>query len=777
MQRYRSYGSRDESPAVFNERGWRGVNMRLHPSLLPPGLAASAINTRFRNGVPGPRGGAQKLPFINRLDSGTPDAILPYTTIYGQGEFNDPDDVRWHLLAADGGVFHRRDNNAAQSINLPPEVSIQYPVNFVQAFGYVVMFRGERLMPLVCSDVDTGFTNITANLTNYRYRATYADNDEVVFPPQPGFAYDDTLTYGSGDLVLFANKHYLANADTSVGEDPSDTPGKWDLVTWSSASTYIIGKTVVFEATRFVSVLAAAAGESPLTNPEKWDVVTHKVYAANQATSAGDLPTGVKFDYIRDIIPYADNGLFVQNRLWVWSDNLLSASDTLDLAVYLPATASFYINQGSSDTIVAATKFNDFTIVVFKSRSVHILENVYGDLTSISQTEITHSYGLVGPKAFCAVGKDLWFLSQRGVCSLTQTEQNKIQGIELPVSDTIQPLIDRINWQYASGATAAYNGNRFYLAVPIDDATVEVAQTPDIEDTVVFYTGLTLGRNYSWVPNDSDYLLQDSTLGGMSLSEAGTFVPVSSTAQVSGVDGANYVGVLGTQWRGVNNAILVFDFLNGEWAGHDEGDALCPVELFTFEYAGQERLFFTGADGFCSIYEQGHLDDVEDTSQDEETAWLRAQEIETTLVTRSYGPEDLVRWNEAQFHLATWNPQFTISAIFPGGFETKTLYDAMTRSRTRYIKPFNRAAYDVTNVNDDHGEPYREDYSVDPTAGVYFDGNGLNLDQFQDYIFRKKLSQADEAIQFRIVNTQGQLQILSLQVAGTAGARREGTFV
>jgi hypothetical protein len=69
------------------DEGFVGVNMRLHPSLLPPGYASEAINVRFNDGVAETRKGLVKLGWLNRTtvtaelraileEGGVPGAIL-----------------------------------------------------------------------------------------------------------------------------------------------------------------------------------------------------------------------------------------------------------------------------------------------------------------------------------------------------------------------------------------------------------------------------------------------------------------------------------------------------------------------------------------------------------------------------------------------------------------------------------------------------------------------------------------------------------------------------
>ncbi|MBK8001733.1 MAG: hypothetical protein IPK15_24275 [Verrucomicrobia bacterium] len=139
-------------------------------------------------------------------------------------------------------------------------------------------------------------------------------------------------------------------------------------------------------------------------------------------------------------------------------------SDLNDYTRYVPVAQEFNINQGSAGTLVAIFKFHDTTIIAFKQHSIYAISNVYGDLSELRQDELTGEFGLVARKSIAHVGKDLWFLSELGVMSLTQTEQNKLQGVLLPVSDPIQPLIDRINWRY--GGERGERGVGFRVLLP-----------------------------------------------------------------------------------------------------------------------------------------------------------------------------------------------------------------------------------------------------------------------------------------------------------------------
>ena len=172
-------------------------------------------------------------------------------------------------------------------------------------------------------------------------------------------------------------------------------------------------------------------------------------------------------------IPNGSTGLFFSNRLLIPHDkDLVAASDYLNYTRYQPVMANFKINQGSEDELVSLVRINNSTIACFKTNSIYIVSNIYGNLSDITLDEVTREYGAVGRNSIVQVGSDVVFLSsKRGVTSLGIANNGKVTAVDVPLSDPIQPLIDRINWNYASGASAAYHNNRLYMAVPLDGAT------------------------------------------------------------------------------------------------------------------------------------------------------------------------------------------------------------------------------------------------------------------------------------------------------------------
>ena len=304
-------------------------------------------------------------------------------------------------------------------------------------------------------------------------------------------------------------------------------------------------------------------------------------------------------------IPNSTHSLFLQNRLFIPNDgDEIAVSDLNDYTRYVPVLQEFKINQGSADELVAVFKFNDSTIIAFKEHSIYAISNVYGDLEALQQDELTNQFGLVARKSIAHVGKDLWFLSELGVMSIAQTEQNKLQGVVLPVSDPIQPLIDRINWRYAANAVSAVWDSKYYLAVPLDDAEVLGPELVDDRRNDRYTVALVVGATYRFTAGGASDVLQPY-LTPTSVSQ--DFVAVVAGAFITNVSLAASIRRV---YKGVNNAVLVYDFLNGAWAGSDEMPGVSFPNFVWFTFNGTVRLFVVTDTGFLMLAEEDYEDQL-----------------------------------------------------------------------------------------------------------------------------------------------------------------------
>jgi hypothetical protein len=423
-------------------------------------------------------------------------------------------------------------------------------------------------------------------------------------------------------------------------------------------------------------------------------------------------------------IPNAATGLFFSNRLLIpYNKDMVAASDFLNYTAYAPIMSNFRINQGSEDELVALVRINNSTIACFKTNSIYIVSNIYGNLTDITLDEVTREYGVVGRRSIVQIGNDVIFLSsKKGITSLGVAANGKVSAVDVPLSEPIQPLIDRINWNYASGAAAAYHNNRLYMAVPLDN---------------------------------SDY----------------------------------------------NNAILVYDYLAGGWAGYDTGDAIKVKDFLETTHQGKRRLFFLDTDGFISLYDDdltecGFVDEKPQStvSSHADFGKIEPVQISDEVVTRGYTAGDISskQWKSAEVQLATNDPDFTVNAQFDGpeedGLEL-TPVGGQTFSRTGYDRPFDKADYVESMASDDFMTKYRQDYSVKllkpvdelvagevngvdiilPDGIGVGDNIGFDPDLHQQSQNRYRYRGEGRYVQLKVANTNGRAELVGAKVGALPG--------
>ncbi len=349
----------------------------------------------------------------------------------------------------------------------------------------------------------------------------------------------------------------------------------------------------------------------PLIMPDLETGFTTMVKQANVIEGVGEEnPTAGPDD-----IPAAARGDWIGNRLFfpyatATELDLVGISDYSNATRHNPLRGQTRINQGGSDRLLRVVRFSDNVAVCFKEASIYILQNVFKDLSQMLLTELTPEYGLCSPKAVANTGKDLWFLApKRGICSVRLTEQNKIQGLDLPQSATLQETTERINWKVAAKkATAAYFSNKFYLAVPLDDAThAGVNQVSGVYSGGTRTVIVRAGKTYRYVKGANDTSL---TNGLQVLTESQDFIATSTSVTLTGAAGKTITAEFREVLVDVNNAVIVYDFVAGEWAGVDDGSAFCVSDFVTATYNGVERLMFVGEDGFVNCVEELFYDET-----------------------------------------------------------------------------------------------------------------------------------------------------------------------
>ena len=147
------------------------------------------------------------------------------------------------------------------------------------------------------------------------------------------------------------------------------------------------------------------------------------------------------------------------------------------------------IESDNGDQGVAIVPMRDSTprMLLFKERSVHMLEMYWAtdgyypttantlDFTKSLLRPISLNTGCVSTRGVVWVPgqsqADLLFLSREGIRSLARSQTDAQGGAGPPLSRSIDPTIQRINWNAADRAAAGFWNNIAYFAVPVDGST------------------------------------------------------------------------------------------------------------------------------------------------------------------------------------------------------------------------------------------------------------------------------------------------------------------
>ena len=163
--------------------------------------------------------------------------------------------------------------------------------------------------------------------------------------------------------------------------------------------------------------------------------------------------------------------------------------------------------------------------------------------------ELTNEVGCLARKSVVIQGNTLIFLSDNGVYGLEFMNDYNLRGTREPMSKNIQPYIDRINKNKASGAVAAYFDNRYYLAVPLD-SKVGVGDASSGNNALLVFNFL----NGAWESVDtygkSGFLIQNLIVG--SAGERSALYAVSQNGGIHKIDSLD----VDTDQIAVNNATV-----------------------------------------------------------------------------------------------------------------------------------------------------------------------------------------------------------------------------
>ena len=289
-----------------------------------------------------------------------------------------------------------------------------------------------------------------------------------------------------------------------------------DQVVIRSATTPIdlyLGKEVV------VTSVSASSSYTPTANLP-YDEFTFNLGVEDvtnkSITVSRQLAIGKGFIHM----PSAPWGEFHQRRLWLpyWYTSDVSpstrnvrdeliASDIFDSDTYDRIGNQFRASAGQSDYTVGLTGFTNDSIVIFNRKSIHLMTGVSGSLSDVSTNVVTTEIGASARKSIVQVANKILFLSDQGIYSVEFLDEYNLRGTGTPISETIQPFIDRINQNYAHLSTGVYFNSRYWLAVPLD-STPGAGNATKL-NTIIVYNFINGGFESIDSVNSVDFAIRD----------------------------------------------------------------------------------------------------------------------------------------------------------------------------------------------------------------------------------------------------------------------------
>lgn len=852
--------------------GFYGVDLLRPADDLGPGLVAGARNCRFRNGTAMTRRGRWLAPWLNRIVAGAvqpwtspvqgwasfrdPNGrefiyLAVDGTIYRCREGSEP--LTEALPAADGvngpvtftQAFDRllcwRGRFQAPLALDDPGAGFAYLIPeraAIAAFTATQIFRdgpwqapsaltGTTATATATLTTTTDHGLATGQLVRVRHSTdaeyngwvpiTVTGPAEFTYPATAAIAdttADGTITFSTQEDFWLTDATIVEKAVTSITFSAGTATVTTTAAHGLSTGQYVVVRGANQDEYNLVTAVTVTGADTftyPVVNSPTTPA-TGTITVTKVARTYTGMPNGYNATFVgnRVLLPtsYIPGSSGSVAGSYTAKRDYLAPSDILD-AQRFSVSNEFRINQGSDDELQAAVKLGGTSVVCLKDRSVHLLDGVTGDLSTASGQVLIQNYGVCNPHAWALVGKDLVFVSpRRGVVSLRQSVAGEIQGVDVPLSAPIDPLILRINWSLADRIRVAYCDNRLYVAVPLDEGEAygRPLLFPELQYDQLDVAGrgwiplgpsyLTIGETYEWTPDPAG--VEDLYTGASYTSDTYRFEYGGETMWVR-VPASLPDGVQSQLRRvrsGVNNAILVFDYAAeategdapgwrgahpaGQWMGYDTGPELCVRELLVANVEGRQRLLVATEDGAVSVYEELEFEDVLPPPVGY-SATVQCVPVDSELVTRAFrfGQPGEVRATTVEVVLGTYAPRYTVEAATEGVAERVTVADAVEKDRTLYYRPAWKTPYDATNTNADSEQPYRQDYSIDlgTTGSLLVTDAGVGIFNVQETIERwTPPAIAGRSVQLTLTNDRGYLEVRGVRNAATGGDQRKGVL-
>ena len=370
---------------------------------------------------------------------------------FGSCLFSDPasDSQEYIILALyENAVAINMTTKATTTIAYPTGITLTSSVNMLQAFNKVFIFRD--------------------GATALQWNGSFS---------------------GSPAFTKVANGDYAASTYLDASNNTSITDGVVTVTATSHGLSigsliFVVnnGTTELSEGIPYVVATVPGTGSFTFYAEISDSAATTVVYAKRQPSQLGFThmpapPWGV-YHQRRLIVPYYYTTSGSSGSETITSRNVrdeILLSDIFDSDTYDRILNQLKVTAGVADYLQYVHPFTEDNAVIFNRNSIHLMMGLSGSLNDISLKEITREAGLVAQKTVVTIGDKIFFLSDNGIYATQFQDLYNLRGAGLPLSDPINPLIKRINPDYAHNAVAVYHDNRYWIAVPIDGSTTNNA--------------------------------------------------------------------------------------------------------------------------------------------------------------------------------------------------------------------------------------------------------------------------------------------------------------
>lgn len=291
---------------------------------------------------------------------------------------------------------------------------------------------------------------VTVNFSQFNNRLYYTDGASNLY------FTNGTSYYRQGTSILSITVTNDGSGYTSTPTVTISAPNEAYGTTATAVASVVSNK---------VSAITVTVAGSGYTSAPTVTISGGGGSGATATASISNLaPTGLR------LIRQFTNRLFAvgtgSNR------NTLYASDILDAEIW-KSTNSIVVGGDDGEDIIAIQPFFDYEILVFKPNKIYL---VAADPTSTTASGWT--VRLINDKIGCQAGataifttKDVFFLSNDGIRSVQRSLADDFYTVGIPISEPVKDIIARINKSYISSSCAAFHNNRYYLSLPLDNAT------------------------------------------------------------------------------------------------------------------------------------------------------------------------------------------------------------------------------------------------------------------------------------------------------------------